>query len=426
LSTPPESYLGRKLNRPTTGPLGALSDHQLELGAVVAFALAMIVIYAWTGPGQHDTDGFFLLAQSFLHGHLSIDGSRPWIEVVPAGGGRWYLPFPPVPAVVLTPIVALFGTEWIDTSGVCAFVGGLNILLIWALLRRLGLKIPQAIWLTAAFALGSEATYVMATGGVHHWVQTLGLMFALAALVLAVRQQAPYLAGVCLLLAAGCRPPFLLATPAYLWLYMGEDSWRDWRARGRAWFDRAFFFAGGAVPIGLFLLAYNIARFGTPWEFGYDRIVGMTNGASVLSESWYAKGIESITYIPRGLFTMFLRTFNYTDAFPWLQPSWAGASILLTMPVLFYLGRALFRDRLVFIGWLGMTLPLILDLMHGNPGYAQFGYRFFLDGLPFAWLLLAVVARRQGVTRGMKLAIEAGIFVYAYGLWCVAANFMTS
>ena len=264
--------------------------------------------------------------------------------------------------------------------------------------------------------------YVVATGGVHHWVETLGLMFALAALIPAVRQQAPLLAGALLLMAAGCRPTFLLAAPAYMLLYLGSSSLSQWRI----WSRRMVWFVVGAIPVGLALLAYNFARFGTLFEFGYNRIVSMTDGSSVLSESWYQNGIVSVTYLARGLFTMLLRGFDFNETFPWVQPTWAGTSILLTMPVLFYLGKALWRDRLIFAGWIGMSLPLALDLMHGNPGYAQFGYRFFLDGMPFAWLLLALVVRRQDMTRGMMLAIIAGVAINAYGVWCVTTGFVTS
>jgi hypothetical protein len=64
--------------------------------------------------------------------------------------------------------------------------------------------------------------------------------------------------------------------------------------------------------------------------------------------------------------------------------------------------------------------------MHGLPGYAQFGYRFFLDGLPFAWLLLALVVARYGLTIRMRLALLVGIAVNAYSLWAVTTGFVSS
>jgi hypothetical protein len=95
------------------------------------------------------------------------------------------------------------------------------------------------------------------------------------------------------------------------------------------------------------------------------------------------------------------------------------------MPFLVYLGRAVWKSPLIFVGWLGL-LPLVMDLMHGNPGYAQFGYRFILDGMPFIWMLLAMVVARNGLTRGFVAAVGVGIFVNAYGLACISAGFMGS
>jgi hypothetical protein len=408
----------------------------------VAIAMLAAAFYVVAGPDQGRTDGFFPLAQSMLHGSLSIDSSRPWIELVPAGGQclplrpdcQWYLPFPPIPAVVLMPIVALFGIDFVDTSGMAGLVGGINVLLVWLLVRRFT-SYRAALALTIAFAFGSEAMYVAATGGIHLWVETLGMCFALAALVLAVHHKAPLAGGALLLLAAGCRPPYLLAVPAFFLIYTDNLPWGAWRSFSTRAIDAvsvwkvirpSVLFCVGALPVGLFLLWYNVARFGTPLEFGYDRIISAYNGDSVLSEPWYSHGIVAVNYLPSGLYTMLLRSFDNVDQFPWFRPSWAGTSILITMPFLLYLTKAAWPSRLVLAGWLGALLPLSLDLMHGNPGYAQFGYRFILDAFPFMWLLLALVAQRYGVTRRFLLAILAGIAVNFYGLWCIATDFVGS
>ncbi len=181
----------------------------------------------------------------------------------------------------------------------------------------------------------------------------------------------------------------------------------------------------GAIPVGILLLAYNVARFGTPFEFGYARIVG-PDGSPVTAEAWYTNGIVSPAYLPRGLYTMLLRGVDFVEEAPWLRPSQSGLSILVTMPILLWLGRATWRSRLVLAGWLGLALPLLLDLMHGLPGYAQFGYRFFLDGLPFAWLLLALVVGRYGLTVAMRVALLVGVAVNVYGLWATTTGFVSS
>jgi hypothetical protein len=391
-------------------------DAQAWVGLRFPIILAAVagIIYIWAGPNQSNTDGWFPLAASMLHGHLTI-GPEPWIETVPAGGGHFYLPFPPVPAVVLMPIVALFGQTFIDTSACTGFIGGLNVLLAWFVVRRY-VAPREARWLTFAFAFGSEALWVAAFGGVHLWTETLGMSFELAALALAVRGRWPLAAGFLLLLAAGCRPTYLMAAPAFLLLYAPAFSRRT--------LERFAWFAVGAAPIALLLVAYNMARFGDPFDFGYARIVSQYTGASVLSERWYAHGIMSPLYITGGLQTMFASLPRIVGQFPWVRPSWGGVSILLTRPVLVNLVKARGRSRTVVAAWLGLALPLLFDFMHGETGAAQFGYRFFLDGLPFAWLLLAIVVARSGLTWPMRLLLLAGVAVNAYGLCCTTVGFV--
>ena len=388
-------------------------DNRVVILGLLALAAALFVLYALVGQDQYHNDGWFPLADSFLHGRLWIAGSRPWIERVPGPNGEWFLPFPPIPALVLVPQVALFGPDVADTGGMSALLGALNIFLVYALLTFFDLKGKAIAVLMIAFFVGSEYFYVAATGGIHHWTEILVVTFLLAALNLALRGRWPWVGGILFGLAVGCRPSVLPAAPAFALLY--------WRAGGiRPLVELTI----GAASIGLFLAWYNWARFGSPTEFGYDLITG-PNGEKVLDEPWYAKGIESPFYIARGLYTMFLRGFEFDEAFPWLKPSWAGTSVLLTMPFLVYLGRAVWKSPLILVGWLGL-LPLVLDLMHGNPGFAQFGYRFILDGMPFIWMLLAMVVARNGLTRGFVAAVVAGVVVNSYGLACIAAGFITT
>lgn len=454
--------------------------------SLIALLAGCFVLYAWIGPVQTDTDGWFPLATSLLHGHLWIDGSRPWIELVPAGSGHYYLPFPPIPAVVLMPVVAIFGESFSDTNGASALVGAIDVLLVVAMLRALRLGKAETLVLALGFAFGSEVFYVAATGGVHHWTEVLTVMFMLAALNVALRGRTPWLAGVLFGLAVGCRPTALLAAPAFLVLYWRAGGWLAVHATptepttaaptaastasstassvatstatstasstapsaatssgsgsggtavGATASRIARFVAGGdwtgigmlalgALAVGIWLAIYNIARFGSPAEFGYDLIVG-ADGKSVLSEGWYMNGIVSPLYLARGLYSMLLRGWEFNDAFPWVEPTWAGCSVLFTTPILFFLARRTRADALVLAGWIGLVLPVTLDLMHGNPGYAQFGYRFILDGLPFAWLLLGLLVARRGLTRGMVAAVIVGSAINAYGLACISAGFVT-
>jgi hypothetical protein len=165
--------------------------------------------------------------------------------------------------------------------------------------------------------------------------------------------------------------------------------------------------------------AYNVARFGSLVDFGYTRIPG------VLDEPWYAQGILSIEYIPRHLHLIFMRGFDYVDAFPWFRPNWSGASLVLTTPILLWLVKARSVTPLIAYGWIAIGLGLLPDLLHGAPGFAQFGYRFILDVLPIMLVMLGWVFRDR-MSIEAKVAIAIGIAVNAYGVWAVTVvNFVS-
>ena len=169
----------------------------------------------------------------------------------------------------------------------------------------------------------------------------------------------------------------------------------------------------GRLGPALAIAAYNLAGFGSPIEFGYGLITSRT-GESVLDEPWYSHGLISLYYLPRGLFAMLGRQWDVVDDFPWFHPTWAGQAVTFTMPLVLWVIWARLRDPLVAYALGSAALILLVDLVHGEIGYAQFGYRFIVDALPILWLVLATVLKR-GIGRGAAIAGVAGIVAFAYG-----------
>ncbi len=387
----------RRLADAHAGPL-------LLLGSALAYGLAGPWIVA---------DSFVPLADAFLHGRLHVIAALPALEMVPRAGGGWYSPFPPVPALFLLPFVAVLGPGLVDTNWSSAIAGGIGVALMWSVLLRVGLARRTALWLILAFASGSELLWVAATGGQHHLPQVLALALALGALRLALDRRRPWAAGVLLGLATGARLPAFLAAPLLVALYAGRAGGAPVPRRA-ALGSAAGFLAGLALPLAALGL-YDLVRFGSPFEMGYGLIADPVTGAGVLSEPWFAQGIESVTYVPRNLYAMFVRTFDFVDQPPWLRPNWMGTSIVVTMPALLFLLRARLRDPLVAWCLVASTLTLLPDLMHGAVGFTQFGYRFILDALPYLWLALALTLRDR-LDRLARGALVAGVIVNVYGL----------
>ena len=392
-------------------PSAAALATQSRIAGLVALASAAALLYYLTVSERVTLDSFLPLADGFLHGRLFIDQPMPWLELVPRAEGGWYSPFPPMPAIALMPFVALFGPGF-DQGIATALFGGANVALVWLLLRRSGVALVSANWLTAAFAVGSVHWWAAGTGSVWLHAQVVAVFFALLALHLAIRRRWPLLAGLFLGLAAASRLPMGLTLPLYLALYLRLSFPPSLRMPAAAELRSAIaLLAGLAVPAAL-VAAYNVARYGSPFVFGYELIPG------VLDEPWYAKGLLSIDYLPRHLHLMFMRGFDLVDTFPWFRPNWSGASLLLTMPILLWLVKARSRTPLIAYGWIAIVLALIPDVLHGAPGFAQFGYRFILDVLPIMLLMLGWVFRDR-ISVEARAAILIGIAVNAYGVWAV-------
>jgi hypothetical protein len=294
-------------------------------------------------------------------------------------------------SVLLTPFA--FAGIVVDSNVTGAVFGGLSVALVWAMLLRLDVAPLPRLALTISWAFGSEILWMGTTGGQHLAPQLLAASLLLAALTLGLGRQLPLVAGLLLGAGAASRLPVGLALPLLLYLYRGQGQ------RG-AWVRVLL---GLAVPAAL-VAAYNLARFGDPLEFGYG-LIRNVDGESVLEEPWYEHGIVSWRYIPGGLYAMLFRGLEWSDEFPWIMPGYIGASVVLTMPILWWIFEA--RGRLALIAGVSAALILLPDLAHGNPGFAQVGYRYIVDALPVLWLMLGLEFRER-LTRAAVVTMVVG------------------
>ena len=396
--------------------VGSRRPGELALALGVTFVVA--VVYLLSTPPSQPLAYFVPLADAFLHGRIYVTEAPSWLsELVPAAVG-WYVPYPPMPAVLLVPLVALFGPD-VPQQLVSALVGAASTGLLFLAIGRLGLRGRSRFGLVAVFAFGTVLWWGASEGSAWLFAQAVAVFFSAAALLLATHRRAPILAGLLLGCATISRLPVGLTAPFVLAIAVGLPLPFTRADLRRVLVPALGFAAGLAVPVGLYAL-YNLARWGTPIDLGYVRIPG------VLQDPIYADhGILSIFYIPRHIYAIFLRSFDFQEQFPWFRPSWWGLSLFLTTPLYLWLAHAPWRDPRVRWACVGIGLALIPIVTHGNVGITQWGYRFSLDvQVPlFALLALAFAGRTQRDWRPIA-AGAAALLVNLYGIVAIRNGYV--
>jgi hypothetical protein len=411
---------------------------RLEAMPDVAVAISIMVIatgvYLYTASREATHFDYFVrLADAFLNGRIYLTEGPPnaltWLnELIPAQNVAcaagvtppcgWYVAYPPMPAVVLMPFVWLFGTGVNQQIASC-LCGGIAVGLMYLVLGHYSLSVRARWMLTTVFGFGTVLWYCSETGSAWLLSQSVAVMFATAALLPALNHKWPFLSGLLLGCATVARLPVGLTAPFYLAVLL-ELEWppRIPADRWKAVSITSLFIMGLLAP-GALYMAYDLARWGTPIDQGYVLIPGVLD-----DPNYRDHGILSIFYIPRELYAIFFRSWNFTEQFPYLKPSWYGLSLFLTTPLFLWLAKGRIRDRRVAYAWLGIGLALIPIITHGNIGSTQFGYRFSLDFQPLLFVVLATVFAR-GVSKVAWTAAAIAILTNAYGVWAIGAGFVS-
>jgi hypothetical protein len=449
----------------------------------IGVALLGIALAAYWLPGSERIyDHFIWQADAFLHGRAAIDwpvqpsagnpGNASLQDVYPIfdAAGRpagALLPFPPLPAIVLMPFVALWGLAT-DYRAVAAGLGAVDVAITWWALGRLPVSRRVRLATTLFFAFGTVFWYAAQLGTTWFFAHVVAVTMALLAVGLALggdataddeveRLPGPGEIAGSALAALGALPRLIdgrqllagllfgLACTARLSIVFGAPFF-VLVGSGGSWLRRGVSAGlGAAIPIAL-LLAYNVATTGHVIHPGYEYQYQLeANGYPSLDyhPDW---AIEDPRYVPQNLEILLLSTPAvlpdetqnsvgqhaplctapdaarglFDEDCPIAIPRDVGMSILLTSPAYLLVIPALRRgrgSRLVVGAALAVAAIGLFNLMHFSQGWVQFGYRFSNDFVPFALPLVALgMARRGGV--GLLGAWLVGLSI-AVNLWGV-------
>jgi len=457
--------------RRTTSPL-----HRVWLSRTLCVFVACLVLYGVTAGvslGRHSLAPHFIyLAESLLRGRLDlIHVPAPPYDLT-GFEGRWYVSFPPLPALLMLPAVAIRGLDVSDIA-FSVVLGALGVSLFYAVLVRQeaggwgGCSQPSArVWLCVLLGLGTPLWYCAALGSVWYTAHVAAVVCLCLYAREVMGRNRPALAGFWLGMGFLARAPVLLAFP--LSVVPGLRS-----ARGRRETVRFLLsFALGVAPALLGQMAYNWARFDHPLEFGYRWM----NSPGMLLERQATWGQFSLHFLPENLYTLLIRPPLVSFHPIRVEPDPWGMGLLFTCPALLLalpwegVARSLRRfsarareyhggekytmkscppevhaappelsctgksergcsrsqtaeARALRLGLLlSIALVMLPSLLYFNTGSYQFGYRFALDWIPLGALWIALKAGSRLPWWGRVLVV-AGVLTHLWGVLWMYPNF---
>ena len=330
---------------------------------------------------------YLLFAHSLLHGDLRLPAMPNYLDMI-AFHGAYYLPYPPLPSVILLPFVAVFGVNHVNTVFVVVIMSCLNLFLLYQLLKRLAIDQIWVPWLIIAFFFGSGYWYALFTS--HHvyaFAQITSCTFQLLLLCELFGKRRWWLIGAYI----GCTFLTRQLTICYLIFALGYMWWLHSKQKVQIKIKDLFLLS---LSCGFFIalyLLYNYARFGNPLDPGYANILFI----GVLKERVDRYGVFSTRYLLFNLYTFFIKGFNIEFQGPALiqikdMDLW-GTSLLSASPFLIASLRAKWPATLKWSAWLTIFGILLGLLFYHNNGYFQTNtIRFSLDFLPLLFLLTAL------------------------------------
>ncbi len=382
------------------------------------------------------------------------------------------------PAILLIPFAFVFGLD-VNQTLISCLIGALTAVVAFAIIRHFVQNRRTQFALTVLAAFGTTYWYSAADGGVWHFAHTTAFFFVMLSIWATLVRRSAILAGAFVGAAFLCRPTtvfagvFPLIYFANEWLNAAPGVPLLQRLNIRPLVKLAL----GVAPFILLGAALNYARFGSPFETGYTYSEQFHQ--IHLASSW-PYGIASINYFHLHVQAFFEQMPIVADSPPYIHPSWWALATWVTTPAILLipfihlkrwrpialvLGFALFascsflifralaqafvdptwgnelfdtglhllpfavaviaaviaallaRDRLVLAAWAAILIIAISNATFAATGYAQFGYRYTLDYMPFM-LLLIFVAVGKRVQWYEALLIGAGVLVNLWGvLW---------
>ncbi|HTJ28253.1 MAG TPA: hypothetical protein VMA36_18995 [Candidatus Limnocylindria bacterium] len=367
-----------------------------------ALAVVALLISAHGRETPYNND--VLLAQSMVKGHLWVDRHDTEIDSLTYLGHNWIIEGP-VPALLLVPYVAVFGTanQTVEALLLCLVA----LAAAWRLLRRLGLSEPRTALLMAFLFAGTDLWWCSMLGDIWFVSHTAAVAFTFLALDEVFGKRRGWLVALWAALALGSRFSMILALPFYGALLAREAPQRRNRLIG----------FGAVVAVALALwVARDVAQYGTWRDLGYTLFFQQDPWGQPTGSPF------RLSYLPYEVWSYFFQApilveYRQQALWPIFKVDPKGIALTFTSPALVMAFLAP-RRRLTVLLWVTIALIAGPSFLYYLNGWVQFGMRHALDFEPFVLILMALGIRDRERVPAWGIALIAwSCLAGVWGVW---------
>lgn len=316
---------------------------------------------------------------------------------------KYYVSFPPFPAVLFMPFVAIWGVNANDVL-LTVILAALGPMLLFLVLRRLTARGDSTrseiddLTLTGMFGAGTVYFYSSVIGQVWYTAHVVSTVLAGLFVLASLEAQYPVWAGLALGALTLTRPQ--MGFWGIFFLYEAHRAKKPWVST----------MLKVGIPVAILGIAgavFNFARFHSFTEFGH----------TYLNVRWTDRiqryGLFNVAFLARNLSVAFFLTPKFLAKAPYFQLPWHGLSMFITSPALILLLWPRVKNSLHTALWITVAPIAILGFMYQNDGWLQFGYRFSIDFM-FGLMMLFAIGGRP-INRRVQALILIGVAVNLFG-----------
>ena len=407
------------------GLTNIISFKQLKPAHWALIFAAFIIIHIPSVLNYHGENLYSSMARSFLEGRLSIPPETipeaPGTDAKMDGDmityhGKYYSAYPPAPALLLLPFIAIFGH--VNPILIAVLLTCLNIYLLYSIFNKLKIKEWLIPWLIYGFIFGTGYWFVLLTS--HHmygFAQVVSLTLVFLFLNELFGRNRAGLLGLFLGISFLCRQfTIILFVFGMGYLIHCYLTGADKKSRKIFWRKAAVF--GGILGCSVLVaLWYNDARFGNPLDTGYSYM----NYIGIYKYRVGEYGVFSIHYVLINIYNYLLRGFDIEFTGNGLMQikgmDLFGSAFLMASPFLVAAFKTGWHKWLRISSWVTIGMIFTGLLFYHSNGREQVNTsRYALDFLPIMLILAGFGADKlpKWLFKAMVIyAILINILAYA-------------